>query len=251
MREQEAQHDAEQRLNGLLSTILESAVELVGFDAATVTARHGRDVATVQATDQRLVALDDAQYESGEGPCLQVLDPHDPIYLEDAGDPDERWMHYAQTAEHLGVESSLSIHLPIDNETVAGSLNLYARRRVEMSDEDIQRALRFASQISAAMESIDAHRATAEEYRSTAKLAQDMAEAMRSRAVIEQAKGMLMADHHISDEEAFTMLVRLSQRSNVKVRDVARRLVHTRSGSEPRDQEPAFDHVDGDHDLQT
>jgi hypothetical protein len=242
MREQESQVDAEQRLNRLLSAILESAVELVGFDAATVTARQGRDVATVQATDQRLVALDEAQYESREGPCLTVLDPHDPIYLEDAGDPDQRWMHFAQTAEHLGVESSLSMHLPIDSETVAGSLNLYARRRVELSDDDIQRGLRFASQIAAALESIDAHR-------STAKLAANMAEAMRTRAVIEQAKGMLMADNQISDEEAFTMLTRLSQRSNVKVRDVARRLVHTRSGSEPHDQ-PAFDPANGDRDME-
>ena len=58
---------AEVRLNRLLNMILESAVEALGFDAATVTARDGQDFATVAATDQRLVALDDAQYETGEG----------------------------------------------------------------------------------------------------------------------------------------------------------------------------------------
>ena len=56
-----------------------------------------------------------------------------------------------------------------------------------------------------------------------------MAEAMRSRAVIEQAKGILMADERIDDEEAFERLVALSQHANVKVRDVARRLVDERS----------------------
>src|SRR5436305_9213129 len=70
---------AEVRLNRLLNVILEAAVEALGFDAATVSARHDGDVATIVATDQRMIALDDAQYESGEGPCLTVLEPGDPI----------------------------------------------------------------------------------------------------------------------------------------------------------------------------
>ena len=234
LEERSSHDDAEQRLNKLLSMIMESAVEAVGFDAATITARQGRDLATVQATDQRLVSLDDAQYESGQGPCITTLDHHDPIYLEDAGDPDDRWMHFAQTAEHLGVESSLSLHLPVDSGTVAGSLNLYAKRQVELTDQQIRAALPFATQLAAAMESIDA-------YRSTAKLAENMAEAMRTRAVIEQAKGMLMAEHQVSDAEAFDKLVTLSQHSNTKVRDVARRLVQARSGTEPHDYQPGDD----------
>jgi hypothetical protein len=66
---------AEVRLNRLLNLILEAAVDALGFDAATVSARRDQDVATIAATDQRLIGLDDAQYESGEGPCLEVLDP--------------------------------------------------------------------------------------------------------------------------------------------------------------------------------
>jgi AmiR/NasT family two-component response regulator len=66
-------------------------------------------------------------------------------------------------------------------------------------------------------------------YKSTATLARNMAEAMRSRAVIEQAKGILMADERINEEEAFQRLTKLSQHANLKVRDVARRLVDDRS----------------------
>src|SRR5213078_376741 len=97
---------AEVRLNRLLNLILESAVEAVGFDAATVTARKGKDMATIAATDQRLVALDDAQYETGQGPCLAVLEPREPISLDDASAADERWQHFARTAAHLGIHSS-------------------------------------------------------------------------------------------------------------------------------------------------
>jgi hypothetical protein len=70
--------------------------------------------------------------------------------------------------------------------------------------------------------SVDAHR-------STAKLARDMAEAMRSRAVIEQAKGILMAERRIDADAAFEQLVELSQHANLKRRDVAHRIVEQRS----------------------
>jgi AmiR/NasT family two-component response regulator len=76
--------------------------------------------------------------------------------------------------------------------------------------------------LAATLQSVDA-------YKSTATLARNMAEAMRSRAVIEQAKGILMADERINEAEAFQRLTKLSQHANLKVRDVARRLVDDRS----------------------
>lgn len=65
--------------------------------------------------------------------------------------------------------------------------------------------------------------------RATARLAAGLAAAMRSRAVIEQAKGILIADKRISAAEAFALLARMSQNGNIKVRDVAQRLVDERS----------------------
>src|SRR3954471_399645 len=149
---------AEVRLNRLLNLILESAVEALGFDGATVSARHGTDLATIAATDQRFIALDDAQYETGEGPCLTVLDDHDPIALNGAGESDDRWEHFSRTAAHLGVHSSLSIHLPVDSAELAASLNLYSKRQLDLSDQQIKTATPFADQLAAAILSVDAHR---------------------------------------------------------------------------------------------
>jgi hypothetical protein len=212
---------AEQRLNRLLSLILESAVEALGFDAATVTARQRGDLATVVATDQRVIALDDAQYASGHGPCLEALDAPEPISVADAS-VDDRWTHFSNTAAHLGIHSTLSIHLPVDAAEVAASLNLYSRRHMEYSDAQVRAALPYAEQLAAAILSMDA-------YRSAAGLARDMSEAMRSRAVIEQAKGILMADQQISADEAFQQLTKLSQHTNTKLRDVALRLITDRT----------------------
>jgi hypothetical protein len=84
---------AEVRLNRLLNLILETAVEAIGFSAATITARHGDEVSTVGATDQRLIGLDDAQYEAG-GPCMAALDQSDPIFWEDDAATEQRWEHF-------------------------------------------------------------------------------------------------------------------------------------------------------------
>ena len=213
---------AEVRLNRLLNLILEAAVEALGFDAATVSARHGDDLATIAATDQRVIPLDDAQYETGEGPCLQVLDQEDPIMLEDASVSGDQWEHFSRTAADLGIYSTLSMHLPVDSGELAASLNLYSKQHLDLGDQHITAAVPYAQQLAAAITSVDAHR-------STATLARDLAEAMRSRAVIEQAKGILMSDHRIDEDQAFQRLVDLSTHANTKLRDVARRLVQERS----------------------
>ena len=227
MREDSGADAAETRLNRLLNLILETAVDVLGFDAATVTARHSdRSLSTIAATDQRLVDLDNAQYEAGAGPCLTVLDPHHPIYFDvDEGDSEEAWDHFRRVADDLGVTTTLSIHIPTDANEVAASFNLYAKRQLESGEQHLRTAERFAQQLAAAIQGVDA-------YRSTARLAQDLAEAMRSRAVIEQAKGMLMAEHRIDADRAFEQLTQLSQQSRMKLRDVARRLVDERAGRE-------------------
>ena len=220
---------AETRLNRLLNLILEMAVDVLGFDASTVTARHqDRSLSTIAATDQRLIELDDAQYQSGAGPCLAVLDPHDPIYLEVAEpDRDDEWDHFRRTAVDLGIVSTLSIHIPTDVNEMAASFNLYSKRKLESGEEQLRVAESFAQQLGAAIQGVDA-------YRSTARLAHDLSEAMRSRAVIEQAKGMLMAEHRIDADEAFARLTQLSQHARMKLRDVARRFVDERTGPGPQ-----------------
>jgi AmiR/NasT family two-component response regulator len=93
---------------------------------------------------------------------------------------------------------------------------------LELSDTQVRAATPFAEELDAAIVSVDVHRCTA-------KLARNLAKAMRSRAVIEQAIGMLMSDQRITADEAFEQLARLSQHANVKVRDVAQRIVSERT----------------------
>jgi len=219
---EEPQDAAEVRLNRLLALILETAVETLGYDAATITARHQGSLSTVAATDPRLVLLDEVQYQSGHGPCLTALDAHDPVAWTER-DGDAAWQAFADAARQLAVSSSFSVHVPTDDaKGTAASLNLYSRSHRALADEQIRSAVAFAQQLAEAMLSVDAHRATA-------KLAEGLAAAMRTRAVIEQAKGMLMSERQITADQAFEVLTKMSKDSNVKLRDVAQRLVEARS----------------------
>jgi hypothetical protein len=222
----------ENRLNRLLGTIVEGSVARLGFDAATVTARHNGDMATVLTSDQRFIALDDAQYETGEGPCLEALTRLDPIYLKDARQARERWPHFAQTAQHLGVHSTLSLHLPVGEGRLAASMNLYATQTLDLGDDQIAAAATIGEPVAEALK-------VAEAYRVAVRLAENLAQAMRSRAVIEQAKGMLMAERQITADDAFALLTSLSQRTNRKLRDVAHELVERRSGHPAPPIDPA------------
>jgi hypothetical protein len=121
----------------------------------------------------------------------------------------------------MGMTTSLSLHVPADVEDVAASFNLYARRQMNVADATVRAAQNVAAQLAAALQSV-------ENYRATARLAEQMAEAMRTRAVIEQAKGILIGERGITADEAFEILRGLSQRANTKLREVAARLVADR-----------------------
>jgi GAF domain-containing protein len=119
---------------------------------------------------------------------------------------------------------SLSIGLPVER-LVTGALNIYATEPAAFNDDTITLAHKFVGYAAIAL-------ANAHLYDTTATLAQQLQTAMDSRAVIEQAKGIIMAAHRCTADEAFTILSRSSQDSNRKLRDVATSIVQqtTRRG---------------------
>ncbi|MDW5328880.1 GAF and ANTAR domain-containing protein [Plantactinospora sp. KLBMP9567] len=117
-----------------------------------------------------------------------------------------RWPDWAARARTEGVSSSLSIGLPVQ-EKVVGALNIYGRKPDAFDDDAITLAQTFAGY--AAVAPANAHL-----FDSTATLAQQLETAMRSRAVIEQAKGIIMAERRCTSDEAFAILAKVSQDSN-------------------------------------
>jgi GAF domain-containing protein len=130
---------------------------------------------------------------------------------------DERWPRYAKTAVDLGIRSSVSAALPVQ-EHVLGAINWYSRRPFTFGREHFDAASGFAARVAVIV--TNAHR-----YGSMEQMAEHMQRAMRSRAVIEQAKGVIMATTHCDAEAAFQSLVDQSQHENRKLREVAEEIV--------------------------
>ncbi|MFC5138057.1 GAF and ANTAR domain-containing protein [Actinomycetospora rhizophila] len=158
----------------------------------------------------RFTALEDVQYASGVGPVPLALREHRTVHVDAAAG--RTWPPYSTCATELGVRSCLVVPLSAGDE-VLGSLNLYATDAA--ADLRIVRPVaRLAADLASTALAALARQAA------MTKLTEELRTALESRAVIEQAKGLLMARGN-SDAEAFALLRRLSQNHNIKLREVA------------------------------
>jgi GAF domain-containing protein len=178
-------------------------------------------------TDEEAPEIDAAQYESGEGPCLDAFRERTTHRIDDTDD-DTRWPAFAAAASKHSIRSTISFPMVAGDEAV-GALNLYSTEIAGFVDVDEDLGLEIAAQAAALL-------VNAQVYWDAYRLTENMQEAMRSRATIEQAKGMIMCRSHCTSEEAFDMLVRASQRENRKLRNIAREIVE-RAQRRPTDPE--------------
>lgn len=171
---------------------------------------------TAVFTDESAPEIDSAQYETGIGPCLDSF-RHRKVFRIGDTTTDARWAPFSKAAAAYGIRSTLSIPMVANHEGV-GALNFYSKTPHGFADDDVEVASLFGAQAAIVL-------ANAQAYWDAHQLSQNLATAMQSRAVIEQAKGILMGAQRCSADEAFQILVRASQRENRKLREIAEDLV--------------------------
>lgn len=182
---------------------------------------------TAVFTDETAPEIDSAQYDSGTGPCLDAFRKQEVNRIDDTED-DQQWPAFSEAAAAHGLRSVLSLPLVASYEGV-GALNFYSRRPKAFSPDEEEVATIFATQAAIVL-------ANARAYWDAHELSQQLAEAMMSRATIEQAKGILMGAQRVGADEAFQILVRASQRENRKLREIAEQIV--RGATQPRVPRP-------------
>ncbi|MFL6240173.1 MAG: ANTAR domain-containing protein [Actinomycetes bacterium] len=184
--------------------------------ASVASVRNGR-AETFAATDGTVRAVDNAQYSVEQGPCVEA-GRDGAVHLSQHLPDDSRWPVLADAAAEHGLGSVLSVPIPNGTEAPVGTLNLYARRPDAFCDQDTRDAVGFAKYAGYAI-------ASARERDEARTLASQLAEAMQSRGVIDQAIGVLMAREGCDAAEAMETLRRTSQQANRKVREIAELLV--------------------------
>jgi GAF domain-containing protein len=222
--------DGEDHLDRLLEQLAGAATHVLPEASAasvTVLRDEGLPAWTAAATHKAVVAIDLEQYTSGAGPCLEAAREQRPVrgVLADAH---ERWPAVAASAERVGVRAFLSAPLMLGDGPMLGSLNVYGPANEGFRAVDEAMITLLGSAASAAI--VNARR-----YVRARRRADEIAVALTSRAEIDQAKGILMARHSIPAAEAFERLVDRSQRSNTKLRDVARELLLSVTGQPGQD----------------
>ncbi|WP_433649341.1 GAF and ANTAR domain-containing protein [Micromonospora zamorensis] len=204
-------------LSGVLSQVSELARRTIpGAEEVSVTLLKQEGAHTAAFSGEMALRLDELQYEYEQGPCLEAAKEAAVVSVPDMSE-EVRWPQWAPQAVQGGALSSLSIGFPIQ-ETVLGALNIYGVKPDAFDDDAVTLAQTFAGYAAVAL-------ANAHLYDTTATLAAQMQSAMESRAVIEQAKGIIMGERRCTPDEAFAVLAKVSQDSNRKLRDVAAALV--------------------------
>lgn len=171
---------------------------------------------TAVFTDNDAPEIDQAQYDAGDGPCLAAFRENRVTTIEDTTDAGE-WPEFRTAAAAHGIRSTISFPLMLDKTSI-GAMNLYARQPRAFDDEAREVGEQFAAQAAIVL-------ANTKAYWDAHELSLRLADAMRNRAIIEQAKGILMSTEGMAEDDAFDALVRASQRENAKLRDVAARIV--------------------------
>ena len=214
-------------LEEVLTEVTEIAARgIPGADSTSITLiRADRGFTAAHSGDMSLAA-DELQYEHGYGPCLDAGRGNVVLRVDDMRTED-RWPDYAKRVLETGVRSSLSIPLPYQGTSI-GALNNYSSEPDAFSGpESLAAGQQVAEAIAVAIVNADAHARLTEQAR-------NMRLAMDSRAVIEQAKGVLMAQRHVDAEQAFDILREASQRYNRKLRDIAVGIVASTQEQRPR-----------------
>jgi GAF domain-containing protein len=207
-------------MTDLLDRVTELAARTVGnCTFAGITVGQDGSMETPVYTDERSPRVDQVQYDAGTGPCVDAFRTGEVKQIHDTA-TEQRWRAFCDAALDEHIRSTLSVPLDVSgNRTeVLGALNLYSEVPDAFDDEARASTESFAQQAAIVM-------ANARAYWGVKELSDQLQVALESRATIEQAKGILIAQSQVSPEDAFKLLVRASQRENRKLREIAAEIV--------------------------
>ena len=198
----------------LLQRIVDIAVaSIAGCDYAGISVDRAGKVSSPTVSDPQVLAIDALQYAIDSGPCLQAMRGDEVFIDAPALEHDPRFVPFGDEAAKAGCRSVLAHRLYVDSHGL-GSLNLYASQPHAFTDYD-----RTQSVVLSALASLALNMTLLEID------GEGLREAVLTRDVIGQAKGILMEREHVNADEAFAKLRQQSQDQNVKLRDIAQQVI--------------------------
>jgi GAF domain-containing protein len=199
-----------------LQQLTDLAMTLIPGSAAAGVVAATDSTWVYAASRPDIAGLHRQQMQAGSGPLVEAIRYGEARRVDDT-EQEPRWPEACREIAAAGLRSCLILPLRTDRKP-GGALVLYGRDPDAFTGAGHDVALLFAAQGGVAIRNAAA-------YRNCRQLVVNLQSALESRAVIEQAKGILVAEHGCDPELAFKELSRMSQNTNRKVRDISADLV--------------------------
>lgn len=196
-----------------LTTTVQEALELAG--AGVSVARDG-GLQFATAHPSALEDLERFQENAQAGPCVEAFHTSRPVAFDNLAEETDRWPRYCTMAADMGITAVAGIPMKVADRTI-GALNLYAVDR-SWSEQDLSVASIFADAASVYL-------VNSSTYDRQRRLNGQLQEALSSRVVIEQAKGIIAQTHGVSTDEAFERIRSYARNTRASLRQVAEEIV--------------------------
>lgn len=213
-----------------LQKLATMSAALVSGSSCGIMMRRDHLVSTAASSDAFALRMDEIQFGRGLGPCLEALHSGGTVQVPTLVG-ETRWGDFSIRALAAGVGSTLSVALSTEGEEPVGALNLYGPSAGCYDADAVSRVELFAEQAATALTLMIRRSETVE-------LEKQLREAFASRALIDQALGIVMAQRQITSVDAFAILRESSQLHNRKLTDIAAELITTMTGHPPLPPRP-------------
>ena len=204
-------------LQHTLTHIAAFAVRAIpGADGAGLTLLEDDRADTIVASADFVREIDAIQYGIGEGPCITAAAERRTVHSGSLGG-ERAWPRFGPRVGRLGVHSVLSLPL-LTSGSVLGAMNVYAHAKDAFDERSVELGELFAVPAAISVQNAQA-------LAHARRLATQLQTALTSRAVIDQALGILMSRSGCTPGEAFDKLRAISQTENRKSSVVAQSIL--------------------------
>jgi GAF domain-containing protein len=206
-------------LQDALSELTESVTSVLGLCGSWVTIADDERLRFVASLSQASAELerDHAQLHPFPCPCRDAYSTGDVIRVTDIRQESARWPQFSASATRLSVAGVASIPMRLADQVI-GALNLYSPEPRQWSDDDLEVAAVMASMATSYVVNVS-------KLRQQEQLSEQLQQALESRVIIEQAKGITSQQHSVTVDEAFQLIRKHARNNHASLRVVAEAIV--------------------------
>lgn len=203
--------------NEVCYEVCEHVTEVLDASGAGVAVASDDELRAVAGSDERIVAMEEVQDRTQQGPCAEAFRTQEPILVDDLR-AETRWPEYRSVAERVGLRGVVGFPLALGPSRL-GALNVYTESPRSWSQADLAPVAVFADMATAYL-------VRASELQEASRVAEQLQGALDSRVIIEQAKGMVANELHIDVGRAFDVIRRHARNNGVRLSDLADAIVN-------------------------